>query len=92
MQPGGKSRLATKASNFSKELDENLLSEVFCLRDVAGHSQTERINPAIMSLVKLLKSDHVALSRLLRQLVIRFLVRLDFGCGHVVRIEGRQEN
>jgi hypothetical protein len=31
----------------------------------------------------LLKSAHVALSRFLRQSVIRFLRRLDFGCGHV---------
>ena len=83
VQPGRKGRFTTKASNFSKELNEDLLCKIFSLRDVAGHSQTERINPAIMSLVKLLKSDHVALSRLLRQLVIRVLVRLDFGCGHV---------
>src|SRR5258708_34796086 len=39
VQPGGKSRLATKASNFSKELDENLLSEVFGLRNIPGHPQ-----------------------------------------------------
>ena len=52
VQPGGKSRLTTKASNFSKELDEDFLSEIFSLRDVAGHPQTERINPAIVPLVK----------------------------------------
>ncbi len=62
MQPGGKGRLTTKASNFSKELDEDFLSEVFSFRDIAGHSQTERVNPPIMSLVKLLESAHVALS------------------------------
>jgi hypothetical protein len=36
-----------------------------------------------MPLVKLLEGRHVALSRLLRQRVIRFLLRLGFGCGHV---------
>jgi len=83
VQPGGKGRLPTKATNFSKELDEDFLCEVFCFRDVAGHSQTQRINPAIMSLVKLLEGHHVALSRLLSESVIRFLLRLGFGCGHV---------
>jgi hypothetical protein len=83
VQPGGKGRLPTEASNFSKELDEDFLREVFCLRDVAGHPQTERVNPAIMPLVKLLKGSHIALSRLLSQRVIGFLLRLGFGCGHV---------
>jgi len=38
VQPGGKGRLTTKASYFSKELNEDFLSEVFGLRDIAGHS------------------------------------------------------
>ena len=87
MQPSGKSRLTTKASNLAKELDEDFLSEVLRLRDIAGHSQTERVNPAIMPLVKLLEGRHVTLSRLLRQGVIRFLRRLGFGCGHVFVLE-----
>src|ERR1700730_5810244 len=41
VQPGGKGRFATKASDFSKELNEDLLCKVFSLRDIAGHSQTE---------------------------------------------------
>ncbi|MFN2516316.1 MAG: hypothetical protein ABR556_08875 [Pyrinomonadaceae bacterium] len=36
-----------------------------------------------MPLVKLLEGSHVALSRFLSQRVISFLLRLDFGCGHV---------
>ena len=83
VQPGGKGRLTTKASNFSKELDEDFLCKVFSLRDVAGHSQAQRVNPAIMPLVKLLEGGHIALSGFLCQRVIRFLLRLDFGCGHV---------
>lgn len=62
MQPGRESRLTTKASNFSKKLDEDLLRQVFGFRNVAGHSQAEGIYPAIMSLVELLESGHVALS------------------------------
>jgi hypothetical protein len=83
VQPGRKRRLTTKASYFSKELNEDFLSEVLGLRDVAGHSQAERVNPAIMPLVKLLEGGHVALGRFLRQSVIRFLRRLGFDCGHV---------
>ena len=83
VQPGGKSRLTTKASNFSKELNEDFLCEVLSLRDIAGHPQAERINPAVVPLVKLLKGSHVALSRFLSQRIVRFLLRLGFGCGHV---------
>ena len=36
-----------------------------------------------MPLVKLLEGGHIALSGFLCQRVIRFLLRLDFGCGHV---------
>ena len=36
-----------------------------------------------MPLVKLLKSGHIALGGPLRQRIIRILLRLDFGCGHV---------
>ena len=83
MQPGGKGRLTTKASNFSKELNEDLLRKVFGFRHVAGHSQAEGINPAIMPLIKLLEGAHVALSCSLRQRVIGFRLCLGFGCGHV---------
>jgi len=92
MEPGSKGRLATKASNFSKELNEDLLCKVFGLRDVTGHSQAERVNPAIVPLVKLLEGYHVALSRFLRQRIICFLVRLDFGCGHVFVLRQATKN
>ena len=83
VQPRGKGRLTTKASNFSKELNEDFLCEVFSLRDIAGHSQTQRINPAIMPLIKLLEGCHIALSGFLGQPVICLRLRLGFGCGHV---------
>src|SRR5438046_752489 len=90
MQPGRKGRFATKTSNFSKELNEDLLCEIFRLRDVTGHPQTEGINPAIMALVELLEGVHVALSGLLSQRVIRLLLCLGFGCGHVFVCSGKQ--
>lgn len=83
VQPGGERRFTAKAANFSKELNEDFLSEVFSLRDVAGHPQTERINATIMPLVKFLKRRHVAMSSFLCQLVVCLWFRLDFGCGHV---------
>ena len=92
VQPGGKGRLTTKASNFSKELNEDFLCEVFSLRDIAGHSQTERVNPAIMSLVKLLEGRHVALGRFLRQRVIRFLLASRFRLRSRVRIGAGYED
>jgi hypothetical protein len=36
-----------------------------------------------MPLVELLEGCHIALSGFLRQRVIRFRLRLGFGCGHV---------
>lgn len=82
MEPGGKGRLATKTSNFSKELYENLLSEVFGLRDISGHSQTEGIDPAVVALVQLLEGVHITFGGLLCQGVIGWLCP-GFGCGHV---------
>src|SRR5690349_10877911 len=51
VQPSGEGGLSTKTADFSKELYEDFLREVFSLRDVAGHTQTERIDAAIMTLV-----------------------------------------
>jgi hypothetical protein len=36
-----------------------------------------------MTLVEFLKGYHIALSGFLRQRVIRLLLRLGFGCGHL---------
>src|ERR1044072_4882880 len=44
MQPGSKGGFTTETTNFSKELDEDLLCEIFCLRDIAGHSQAELVD------------------------------------------------
>ena len=86
MKPGRKGRLTPEASNFSKELYEDLLSEVLRLRHITGHSQAERVNATIMAPVKLLKGIHLPLSGSLSQSEIRFLMCLDVGCGHVFRL------
>src|ERR1051325_5254458 len=83
VQPGSKGRFTPKTADFSKELNEDLLCEIFSLRDVAGHSQTERVDAAIMALVKLFESSHISLGGFLRQLIICRLRCLGFGCGHV---------
>lgn len=83
MQPGRKSRLATKASYFAKELDEDLLREVFGLRDVLRHAKAERINATVMALVKLLEGGHIAGGGSLRQRIVRTWLFLSFGCGHL---------
>ena len=90
MEPGGKGGLATKTADFSKELYEDLLCQVFSLRDVAGHPQTKGIDPAIVPLVELLEGPHVALSGALSQSVIRCFLCLGFGCGHVSVYSGKR--
>src|SRR5687768_7852777 len=51
VEPGRKSGFSAKTADFSKELYEDLLCEIFSLRDVSGHAQAERVNAAIMALV-----------------------------------------
>src|SRR5207244_12389209 len=79
-----------RASNFSTDANEARRFKGISLLDVAGHPQTERVNPAIMALVELLESVHVALSGPLSQRVIRLLLCLGFGCGHVFVCSGKR--
>ena len=83
MKPRRKSRLAAKASYFSKELYEDLLRKVFGLRDVLRHAKAERIDATVVALVKLLEGLYVARRGLLSQSVIRRLFCLGFGCRHL---------
>lgn len=92
MEPRSKGRFTTKASNFSKELYEDLLCEIFSLRDIAGHAQAERVDPTIVPLVKLFEGYHVALRSFLSERVVGFLRGLDFGCGHVFLKRQAMEN
>src|ERR1700752_3529163 len=83
VQPGSKSRFAPETTNFSKELDENLLSEVFGFRNIPGHSQAEGILATIEALIKILESPHFSVGCFLRQLIVCRLRCLGFGSGHV---------
>src|SRR5688500_2558910 len=51
VQPGSKSGFSPETTNLSKELNEDLLCEIFSLRDIVGHSEAQRINATIMALV-----------------------------------------
>src|SRR5690349_22980891 len=82
MQPGGESRLAAKATDFAKELDEDLLRQVFGLDHISGHAQTERVNPPVVALIKFLEGFHIAFGGSLRQLVIRRSRCLGFDTSH----------
>jgi hypothetical protein len=85
VKPGSEGRFASKATDFSKELYENLLSEVFSFRNRTRHPKAQRVNATIMALVQILKSDHIPLGRLLRQLIVCRLRSLGIGCCHVIR-------
>jgi hypothetical protein len=83
MKPGGEGRFTPKTPDFSKELNEDLLSEIFRFRHISRHPQAEGVNSPIMTLVELLKGTHVALGRSLRQRIVSGLWCLSFGCSHV---------
>ena len=85
VKPGGEGRFASKATDFSKELYEDFLSKVFSFRNGASHPEAQRVNATIMALVKIFKSGHVTLGRLLRQLIVCRLRCLGIGCRHVIR-------
>lgn len=92
MQPGSERRFATETADLSKELNEDLLREVFGFGDVPSHPQAERIYATIMPLIKLLEGFHITFSDLLRQLVIRDARCLSFDCSHLNRaIRGQPE-
>ena len=61
VQPSRECRLTAKAANLSKELNENLLREVFGLRDISRHPQAQGVNSPVVALIKLLEGNHVAL-------------------------------
>ena len=61
MQPRGKRRLAAKRSDFSKELQESFLRQIFRLGRVRGHAQAERIHPPLMQVIEKLESFSITL-------------------------------
>jgi hypothetical protein len=59
MEPGCESRFATKTSDGAKQLNENILSEVFSLWNIFGHAKTNRKDAAMMFLVELVENFSV---------------------------------
>lgn len=60
VQPGSEGRLATKASNFSKELDEDLLGEILGFSCIGDHSQAQAVDPTLVALVQNFEGYHIA--------------------------------
>jgi hypothetical protein len=60
MEPGGEGRLATKASNRSKQVNEDFLSEVFSLLNIFSHAKTDRKDAVIMLLVEIVENSLVS--------------------------------
>jgi len=89
MKPSSKGGFASKTADFSKELDENLLREVFSFRHTSRHPQAQGVDATIVTLEEVLESSHIALGCFLCQLKICRLRCLGIGCRHVVRPLGQ---
>ena len=91
VKPRSKSRFTPKTADFSKELYENFLSEVFSLRHTPSHPQAQGVHATIVALIKILESNHVSVGCFLRQLIVCRLRCLGLGCRHVVYLLGQAE-
>jgi hypothetical protein len=60
MEPGGKGRFPSKTTDFTKELDEDFLREVFGFRGILCHAKTEGIDSSVMALVEQLERGDVS--------------------------------
>src|SRR5207253_5575263 len=55
MQPGGKGRLAPKSANFAEELKKGFLHQVFRVRRIIHHPETQGVNATAVHLIEKLK-------------------------------------
>jgi hypothetical protein len=53
MEPGGESGLASEAADLAEEMEEGLLGHVLGFRDVAEHSEAERVDATLVEGVEL---------------------------------------
>jgi len=60
VKPGRKGGFTAKTANLAEELNEDFLRQVFGLRRVRQHAQTQAVNAAIVTLVKRLKGFDVS--------------------------------
>jgi hypothetical protein len=70
VKPRGKGRIAAKTSDLAIELNKDVLSKILSFESVLQHTQTDRIDPSMVTLVDLFKRNHVAASGCLSQLKI----------------------
>src|SRR5256884_2204766 len=59
MQPGGKGRLAPKSANFPEELKKGFLHQVFRVRRIIHHPETQGVNATAVHLIEKLKCGGV---------------------------------
>lgn len=59
MEPGGEGGFAAEGVNFTEELKEGFLSEVFSLERIADHAKTETVNAAGVLAIELFECSGV---------------------------------
>src|ERR1051325_591094 len=69
--------------DFSVELYEDFLREVFGLGRAGRHAKAQGVDAPGVARVKLLEREHVARGRGLRQLVVGSAFCLELGCRHL---------
>src|SRR5271169_6326198 len=77
MQPGGEGRFTTKGADLAEELKKGLLHEIFGIRRIVDHSQTESVDATAMQLIKKVESGRIP--RLSAADGLRFCPRNRFG-------------
>src|SRR4030088_2153754 len=61
MQPGRKSRLASKSCDLAIQLEKRFLRKILSCGGITRHPQTERVNPPLVPVVKRLERFRVPL-------------------------------
>ena len=61
MKPGGEGGFAAEGMNFSEELEEGFLGEVFGFEGVADHAEAEAVDAARVLAIESFESGSVAL-------------------------------
>jgi len=70
VQPRGEGGLTAEASYLAKELNKDILGQIFRFRRVGDHAEAEAVDPSVVSLIEQFKGPHIAGGRRLRQIVI----------------------
>src|SRR5262249_43123001 len=65
VEPGCESCFATKGSDGSEQMDENVLGQVFRFSNILSHTKARRINASVVSVIKLVEHLLVTFAELL---------------------------